>query len=455
MNSRRIPAALPVSSPKKFDPQWLAARLRTQLGTLRGARLCVALSGGADSTALLAALAQLRRRCRFVLRALHVNHGLHPQAADWARHARQLGRRLRVPTRVLRVRVPRDGSLEAAARDARYAALAGALHDDECLLTAHHLEDQLETVLLQLLRGAGVPGLAAMPERAALGGVPLLRPLLPVPRPLLLAWLHARGLSWVEDPSNTDERFDRNYLRQRIVPLLLARWPAAAQTARRSAAHLAEAQSLLDRQTETQLGQAADGAALRVPLLRRLPGPQRRQVLRRWLTRRGLPVPDQSRLQEIALTMLDARADATPLVRWPGAEVRRHGALLHAMPPLPSLPAPKIWQPRRDALLELPGAGRLRLRPDRHGNLCLDRWPARLQVRFRAGGEVLRTAAGSQPLKDLLQRAGVPPWQRARLPLLYANRTLVAVADLWLDPRHVAAADCKRRGRLLWEPYTD
>jgi len=454
---RRVRAARidPGSAPRSFNARWLALRLRALIGPLRGARLCVAFSGGADSMALLAALSQLRRRSNFRLRALHVDHGLQPQSAAWARQARQVGRRLQVPVRVLAVEVPRGGSLEAAAREARYAALGAALRPGEWLLTAQHLDDQLETVLLQLLRGAGLPGLAAMGERTPLAAGSLLRPLLPVARRQLLAWLQRRGLAWTEDPSNADERFDRNYLRRRITPALQARWPAAAQTARRSAAHLAEAQALLDQQADAQLALAADGAALRVPVLRRMAPPLRRQVLRRWLRTRGLPAPDQSRLQEMASALLAARADAMPRVSWPGAEVRRHGASLHAMAPLPPLPVAVDWPVKRGATLTLPGIGRLRLQPDPHGNLCLAGWPARLQVRFRGGGERLRTTAGRQPLKDVLQRAGVLPWQRARLPLLYAGDRLIAVADLWLDPQHSAAADCKRRARLLWEPHQD
>ncbi len=455
MTARRVAAARPESDfvPRRFAARWLAARLHALIGPLHGTRLCVAFSGGADSTALLAALAQLRRRESFTLRALHVDHGLQPQSADWARQARRTGRQLGVTVRVLRVTVRRGGSLEAAARTARYAALAAQLRSGEWLLTAHHLDDQLETVLLQLMRGAGLAGLAAMAERLPLGAGTLLRPLLPVSHAQLVAWLRRRGLDWSEDPSNADERFDRNYLRRRITPALLARWPAAAQTVRRSAAHLAEARALLDQQADAQLALAADGDALRVPVLRRCSLPMRRQVLRRWLRLRGLPAADQSRLREIATAMLAARTDAMPLVKWPGAELRRHGSLLHAMAPLPPLPPAAEWLTRRPMVL--PQLGRLSLTPDPHGNVCLTRWPARLQVRFRDGGELLRTAAGRQSLKDVLQRAGVPPWQRARLPLLYDGQQLIAVADLWLDPQHIAGRECKRRARLLWQPFTD
>jgi tRNA(Ile)-lysidine synthase len=217
-----------------FSAAELQRQLSQLIGPLRGVSLCVAFSGGADSTALLAALAQRRRRCGFGLRAIHVNHQLHRDAARWAGQALVTAARLQVPASVLTVDVAVAGrSLEAAAREARYAALAAALAPGEHLLTAHHEEDQLETVLLQLLRGAGVAGLAAMPPRAAFAGGWLLRPLLGQSRAGLRAWLSRQELPWIEDPANADLRFDRNYLRAEILPRLQARWPAAARTVAR------------------------------------------------------------------------------------------------------------------------------------------------------------------------------------------------------------------------------
>jgi tRNA(Ile)-lysidine synthase len=417
----------------------------------------VAFSGGADSVALLAALATLRRPLRLRLRALHVNHHLQASADRWAREARQQAARLRVPARVLNVEVAitRGASVEAAARRARYAALAQALKPGEWLLTAHHREDQFETLLLQLLRGAGLAGLAAMPERSAFAAGWLLRPLLPMAREELRAYLRRRRLGWSEDPSNADERFDRNYLRRQILPRLEARWPAAAVTAGRAARHAAEAQQLLDEWADAQLVDVLDGEALQVPALRRLMLPARRLLLRRWLRRCGLVPPDQVRLQEIAVGMLAARHDAAPAVRWDQAEVLRHGGHLYAHRPLPPPPLPQSWSWRREHWRQLPGAGRIGLVRDAHGPVQLDALPARFELRFRSGGERLPGAAGRGTLKDLLQQSGLPPWRRARLPLLYAGERLLAVADLWLAPELQASAQSKHRARLLWEAAAD
>jgi tRNA(Ile)-lysidine synthase len=424
-----------------------------QLGVPRsGAQLCIAFSGGADSTALLAAAAGLRRALRCQVRALHVHHHLHAAADAWAREALAVSTSLRVPMQVCHVRLAAPGqSIEAQARDARYAALAAALQPGEWLLVAHHQEDQLETVLLQLMRGAGLPGLAAMPMRAPLGPGWLLRPALDRPRAALNAFVRAQRLRWSEDHSNVDVRFDRNFLRQRVLPLLLQRWPAAAVTATRSAAHLAQAQQLLGVLAARQISAASDGSALRVTALRALTAAERANVLRQWLSNRGLPVPDSAQLREIEV-LLRARADANPMVSWPGVELRRHRGRLQASAPsstLLPLPAPGEWAWRRRRSLSISGAGKLVVADDPHGDLALDRLPPRLQWRFRNGGERIELRVGRKSLKELLREHGIPAWQRARLPLLYADGRLIAVPGVWLAPQ-VRADESAQRGRLLW-----
>jgi tRNA(Ile)-lysidine synthase len=438
---------------QRFDPAWLAARLRALTGTLAGLRLCVAYSGGVDSTALLHALVALRRAHRLRLRAIHIDHGLQADAAAWARSAAARARRWRIAFESVPVRVDAGGSLEAAARTARYAALAARLAPGEWLLTAHNQDDQLETVLLQLVRGAGLAGLAAMPERAPFAAGILLRPLLPVPRALLQQYLQDAGVAWSEDPSNADERFDRSFLRQRVVPLLRARWPAVAATVSRSARHAAEAQSLLAAQADRALDAALDGAGLKLEVLRRLGPARRRLLLRQWIARCGGIAPDQRRLEEVAQRLVRARGDAQPLLRWGTHELRRHGERLYLVAPqAPSPGEPLAWRWRSRRRLELPGGASLRLQADPHGELALERLPARLEVRFRAGGERLPAAFGRRALKDLLQQHRVPPWLRAQLPLLCAQSRIVAVPGLWVAPDCLAHAGDVRRARLVWQP---
>lgn len=449
------PATTADATPKRFDPDWLCRHLRALIGPLRGARLCVAYSGGLDSRVLLSALALRRARERFTLRALHVNHQLQPDAARWARDAGAVARALKVPCRVLSVRVdvPRGASLEAQAREQRYLALEAHVGKDEWLLTAHHQDDQFETLMLALLRGSGVRGLAAMAAVSRRGALRLVRPLLPVSRVQLEHFARSRRLTWVEDPSNADPRFDRNFLRLRVLPLLRERWPAAGSTAARSAAHLAEAAGLLDELARTQLADAHDGDALRVSALRALPLAERRNAVRYWLASCGLSAPDQRRLREICGPLLAARADASPRVAWSGGELRRHGDRLVALQPaVPATrPAALLWDWKAQPWLALPQGGALGLAPDAHGEVRLDRLPRPLQVCFRTGGERLGEP-GAPTLKELLQQQGIAPWQRETVPLLMDGHRLIAVADLWLDPGCRADASRVARARLRWRP---
>jgi len=306
----------------------LAASLAGLIPTYPDARLCVALSGGVDSVALLHAVrALVSGEPRLTLRALHVDHGLQEQSTDWTAHCRMQCDGLGVSLRVLDLEldVPKGASVEAEARRARYAALAAALEPGECLLTGHHADDQLETVLLQLFRGAGVAGLAAMPARAPLGAGFHLRPLLQVERSQLETYGAASGLDWVEDPMNRESRYDRSYLRHAVLPAVHERWPALARTVGRSARHMAAAQGLLDVLAEVDGGPLVDvDGRLELASLVALSRDRQVNVLRWWIVRQGLGVPSTARLESILRDVVPARDDAQPVVTWPTGEVRRY-----------------------------------------------------------------------------------------------------------------------------------
>ena len=442
-----------------FSSAALARCLRLLVGSLAGSRLCVAYSGGLDSTALLVAAAGLRARYRCQVRAVHVNHHLQPGAGTMAAAARVAARRLGVACKVVNapVSIARGESPEAAARVTRYAALRRELQGGEWLLLAQHQDDQVEALLLQLLRGAGVAGLAAMPRRAG----PMLRPLLDVSRGQLRDYLRRRSITWTEDPSNADERFGRNFLRLRVLPLLRERWPGLGATISRSAALAAEGQELLAARAEAQLRNAHDGAALSVSALRRLSDLDRRNALRHWLEGRGLPMPDQRRLQEIAGPMLQARHDAQPFIHWPGGLVRRHGGLLHAIVPTTAAPATEspvasalAWDWLRESRRALPGGACLELRDDARGPLLRSALPDRVRVAFRAADGTVAGLPGGRRLKRRLQAGPLPPWQRRSVPLLYAGRRLLAVGVWWHAPELTAGAATRtaKRCRLVWRP---
>lgn len=309
----------------------LPTRLLTQLSPWRNAaNWRIAFSGGLDSTVLLHLLVTLSQRQPLPpLSALHVHHGLQAVAEAWPDHCRSVCAALGVPLDVVAVQVRPGPSVERAAREARYAAFVAAIHRNEVLLTAQHRDDQAETLLFRLLRGAGVKGLAAMPAQRPLGQGHLLRPLLDVPRAELEAYARQHGLSWIEDPSNDDHRYARNYLRQRVFPVLAKQWPQASTTLARSAAHMGEAQGLLDDLAQIDLAQAATPGAfdwlglqsLALAPLRALSPARQRNALSHWLAPMTL-LPDTDHWSGWD-SLRDAADDARPIWRLAGGELHR------------------------------------------------------------------------------------------------------------------------------------
>jgi tRNA(Ile)-lysidine synthase len=407
--------------------------------------LVVALSGGPDSVALLASMAAVGRNFRGLpVRALHVDHGLQPAAAGFRDQAIALCREFDVPLTVLAVQVTQGPgvSLEAAARDARYAALASQLRGGECLLTAHHREDQAETFLLQALRGAGPKGLSAMPVCRELGLGWHVRPLLETSGSELREFGSASLARFrSRDPMNEDDRFDRVHLRKLIWPSLEQRWPGAAASLSRAAKHAADAQALLDDRAREDIANLRDGEELAVPGLRRLSAARRVNAVRWWISARGLEPPSAARLAESLRQILDADEDQQPAILWGTHALRRYRHRMFVTPAEPPRIHEALWQVKSGASISL-GAnlGSLIWVPQAGGiNAAL--LPPYVSVRRRAGGETLRPAAGAktQSLQHLCQAFGILPWMRDALPLVFADDALVAVGDLWSDSRWSAA----------------
>lgn len=424
----------------------LDARLLSALNSWRSApRWRVAFSGGLDSTVLLHLLVRLGRRERLPpLMAIHVHHGLQPAAEAWPGHCQALCEKLGVPLEVVSVSVATASSMEQAARQARYTAFAERLGENEVLLTAQHRDDQAETLLFRLLRGAGVRGLAAMPAERPLGRGRLVRPLLGIGRVELEGYARVHGLDWVDDPSNGNIEYSRNYLRHQVIPALRRHWPQAASTIARATIHMAEAQTLLDELAGMDIAAAsAAGAYDWLPLpnlelspLKALSPARQRNALRHWLGDfTTLPDSDHWLGWE---SLRDASTDATPLWRIAAGELHRCGDRLWWLSGLWLQPAVGVvvWHDPGEQL-QLPGNGVVRV-------AGLD-GRARLEVRYRQGGEVMDVPArGRRDLKRLLNEAGVPVFLRSRLPLLYADGQLIAVANM----PHLSA----RPLSLGWEP---
>lgn len=430
-----------------FSPRALAHVLQ-RLGLSSTTPLTVAFSGGLDSLVLLHALSRLREEMHLRLSAVHVDHGLQTASAEWARYAQASCASLNVACTVERIQVSgmAEYGLEAAARRARYACLARHVAAGDVLLTAHHIDDQAETVLLQLLRGAGVPGLAAIREMTDFSAGRLARPLLGFTRAQLAAYAQQEKLQWIDDASNQDMRFARNYLRHRVFPLLEQRWPGAASQIARAAALTAEAKGLLDflAETDWHACRVPGHSALSVTELRKLPPPRQRNLVRYWLHRQGFQAPSARHLEHVLAQVATEPRSRHAAVRWPEAEVCRYRDELVALRPCGATDAALSlsWNPAEP--LNIPGVGLLRAEAALGDGLSQERiGKSTLTVGLRQGGEVCRLPgrAHRHKLKKLLQEAGVPPWERSRLPLVYVNGDLAAIGDRWVCEPYVARAN--------------
>jgi tRNA(Ile)-lysidine synthase len=423
----------------RFSPEFLLARLvELETDDNRPGRYLIALSGGLDSTVLAYALARTRRRHGRQLVAVHVDHRLHAESAAWAEHCRNLAGSLNIDCVIETADVDVTGGrgLEAAARDARYSILARHVGHKDWLLSAHHRDDQAETLLLNLLRGSGPAGMAGIGTLNRLGAGWLARPLIDVARNDLEQYATSEGLAWVDDPTNEDERFDRNFLRHAVLPRLESRWSDAAARLARSAELAGEANALLEALARMDLEHIGSGPdRIEIGGLQSLPDARQRNLLRFALRQAGLPLPGAARLQAILEQLATAREDAQPLVTWPGAAARRYRGVLYLMPDsLAGTPQSDLVLRANEPLDLGEGMGRLALARTGEVGLSPETVAAGLVVRYREGGESIRTEGigKTKKLKKLLQEQGIVPWMRDRVPLVFAGDELVAVADLWV-----------------------
>ena len=423
--------------------------------TLEAPGWYLGFSGGIDSTALLHLLSRWRRAHPEApnLTAVHVNHGLQSAAADWQLHCEWVCRLLRVPflARQVEVSPGRSGS-EAAAREARYAVFEDVLEEGAVLFLGHHLDDQVETFFLRLLRGAGVQGLAGVPAERSLAQGRVVRPLLQLTRSQLQAYADTHGLSCIDDPSNADTALDRNFLRAELLPLLAERWPGYRRTVSRASEHMAVAAATLEELLpvpETVFNVLGDPG---LPLTA-LRGKRdtAAQALRAWLQSRGLPAPDQSALEEFLRQLGEAGEDANPRLQCSAFTLQRYRDAIYLVPDVsPDAGLQAVSLPP-GTVTDVPGVGRISLQPTAGPGLALAETEL-LRVGWRSGGERCRPVNRNRgnSLKKLLQEADVPPWWRDRVPLLSLDEELLAVGDLWL----CASSRFRERahaGETLWQ----
>jgi len=445
---RRIRYSRPMMISRPALPAALTSVLRSHPHWRECRAVRVAFSGGVDSLCLLHALCAVREELGRTVSALHVNHGLAAGADALAGRCVAQCAAWGVECRVLKVRVkPRAGeSLQSCARRERYAALAAQLAGGDVLLTAHHRDDQAETVLFHLLRGAGARGLRAIPGSRRLGAGYVCRPLLGFGREDLLAHAKAHGLQWDEDAANRNLRFDRNYLRHRVMPLIIQRWPHAAQSLARSAKHLAEVDALLATLARDDLarcraeqppGIPAPGGWLTVTSLTRLPPPRMRNALRAWLGAHGLPALSAARLDRLCESLAAPTRSRAMRFDIKAAAVRRYRDLLMVdLQPDARLCEEKKVTMGEGGGAEFPELGYKIVRRQSTGRgIAQSAFAgAECSVRPRAGGERCRIAGAvhRRALKKILAERGIPPWQRSRLPLVFIGERLAAIPGLFV-----------------------
>ena len=395
----------------------------------------VAFSGGLDSTVLL----HLMNELGLPLHAVYINHHLQQNCDQWEQHCKRICKLWNVPLSIKHAQIKKmpQKSIEESARDARYELLFKSVGPQESLITAHHKNDLVETLLLQLLRGAGPAGLAAMSSEQNRVAGKLLRPLLDCTRTELLEYAKQRNLNWIEDLSNESFDFDRNYIRKEIIPKLINRWPGALQTLSRAANLQAEAMSCLRELAglDLQTAETNDPYVLNVAALQNLSRVRLNNALRGWMQGHSIRVPSRKLLGHIVTDIVCKKeAYSSPVQTWAKGEVRRFRDQIYLMKPLSVHDSIQEYQWKLDQPLYIKSLSRTLHRSDleQHG-VVLPHNARQLIVRFRSGGERFKPFGNKhhRSLKNLFQEADVPPWERGRIPLLYYNNQLISVLGYW------------------------
>ena len=406
------------------------------IGLTSSSNFYIAYSGGLDSHVLLHAMSECLKKNSFLhIQALHINHGLNLKADLWERHCKHICRKLNVPFQVerLRLTIHSGDSIEAVAREARYTIFHRIIRNNENILTAHTQNDQAETFLLQLMRGAGVKGLSAIPMKKKLGSGYLLRPLLNFNRNVLNSYAEKNCLNWIEDDMNLELRFNRNYLRHKILPIFQRRWPKVFTIISRSASHCAEAAFLLNKLADSDLQAIQIGTKLAIKTLLKLTPERQRNVLRRWISCEGFPTPQTKQLEQIQKDVLGAVESANPIFTYSDVKICRYKNELYLSGCSPPNDTSLIisWDFQKPLILPN-NLGILKATKRKGEGIKVEHDDIhQITIRFRQGGERCRPAGrkGSHSLKKLMQSWKIPVWQRDSIPLIYRNETLAAVVD--------------------------
>ncbi|RUR20210.1 tRNA lysidine(34) synthetase TilS [Legionella sp. km535] len=389
-------------------------------------KLIVGFSGGLDSTVLLHALYS-QSSLRNKLLAVHINHGISPNALFWQSHCEAFCAHSGISFKSESVEFDRSANIEEGARNARYAVFNSLLTNQDCLLLGHHMDDQAETVLLQLFRGAGVDGLAAMMESGNFGSGRLARPLLTCTRQQLEHYADQHDLTWIEDESNQDVHFSRNYIRQEIMPALIAKWPGVVGNIARAANHCQQARTNLDELAFMDSPQLlSQSSVLCVESLKSLSIERISNVLRVWLKQNQVQLPSAATFQRLIHEAVFASADAMPLIRWDEVQIRRYNDSLYIVPVNEIKLAQRIEWSQFPQPVQLGETGSFLVAQKTEEGIRVSKGE-KIHIQFRTGGELFVWHDQTKRLKKLFQDWGIPPWLRQNVPLLYINDQLAAV----------------------------
>ncbi|WP_225639553.1 tRNA lysidine(34) synthetase TilS [Candidatus Profftia sp. (ex Adelges kitamiensis)] len=416
--------------------------------------IMIAFSGGLDSTVLLHSLVQLRMHITPYLQlyAVHVHHGISRYADLWVDHCELVCRKLLVTLKILRVNIiSKHIGIEAASRNARYGAIASIISSQETLVTAQHLDDQCETFLLALKRGSGPTGLSAMASHMPFYNTEQIRPLLDISREQLEQYAMYYDLKWVEDDSNKDKRFDRNFLRLKVLPNLCYRWPHFTKAVARSASLCAEQEQLLDELLLSSLQSLmSKDNSLSINGLLSISTAKRSALLRRWIAHFQVMMPTREQLQKIWVEVAMAKKDANPIFQLGKKQIRRYRQHLYLLPLLSSLKEKIIFW-HSGVFLQLPdGLGNLQLDNQKRG-ICIraPKYNEVVSLRFTARGKIhLIDRPRSQTIKKIWQEYNIPPWKRDRIPMIYYNETLIAALGIFITQDGQGI-----NGESLWNIY--
>ena len=416
--------------------------ITNEIASLGVAKFTIALSGGVDSMVLLDLLSKAKRSSD-VIKAIHINHNLHESSKEWVNFVKDACKKYKLPLIIESINPKQEGfGLEAEAREQRYKKFKEIILDNECLLTAHHLDDQIETTLFRIFRGTGLDGLRSIRKKAKFGKGLLCRPLINIPREAIEHYAKLNDIKWIEDPSNKNIDFDRNYLRNNIVPSIKKRWPNAQKTITRLSSLAENNQKLLHELAKEDIGEIEKFNVLDIGILSNKSSLRINNIFRFMILKNKMGIPSLKVLENAIETLKNAKSDS-PIITWDGFSIRRYKNTLYFFNP--DLKQDEIRPLKMkwfiDETINLGGnRGSIQARFIKGQGIALNKCPKSLEIKYRKGGEQIKPSGHkiTKSLKNLFQENNVLPWVRDQIPLFYLDEELISVGDLWFNQDYKA-----------------